>query len=156
MKLKSTAKTWLKGKPDNEGLINWKRMLDRCDPVSGASKFMLQSRIVDVPRARSLANVPSLIEACQDRYQNYMKKVQKELDDDTREQIIMKVLPAATAQQVITCEDLGTQAMDIVHYQTGQPTPMAQSPLDEHEPRDGEDKEDEDADSVGAKNQGAG
>ena len=45
VRLKGKARNWLKAQPVGEGVMNWKRMLHKYDPMTGSSRLDMQNKI---------------------------------------------------------------------------------------------------------------
>ena len=54
VRLRGKARKWLKAQPVGEGLLNWKRMLHKYDPLTGATRLDIQNKIT-TPGSRCTA-----------------------------------------------------------------------------------------------------
>ena len=63
------------------------------DPTTGASLLDLQQRISMVKSGKVLADMPAIIDRFEADYRVYTQKVGKELDDLTKQNILLQALP---------------------------------------------------------------
>ena len=68
--------------------------------LPGHPCWTLQQRITAVKRSKTLAEVPVIIDRFEANYRVYMRKVGKELDDLTKQNIILQALPAQWEQKM--------------------------------------------------------
>ena len=129
MKFKKNAKIWLKTRPKNIGLQTWKAMMDKYDPMSGASKLDLHRNIHIMRRVKHIRDATGAIEDWEVRYNLYKQRTGKELDDETQQNIILGAIPEKDEiqlrsnlrgrQMVPTYAVLRQEMFDCVHALTG-------------------------------------
>ena len=76
-KLRGLARQWIKDKDPGLGIQTWRDMLAKYDPTTGASLLDLQEKICVVKRAKSMSEVPDIIDKLEADYRNYRSKVGK-------------------------------------------------------------------------------
>ena len=76
-KLRGLARQWIKDKDPSLGIQTWRDMLAKYDPTTGASLLDLQEKICVVKRAKSMSEVPDIIDKFEADYRNYRSKVGK-------------------------------------------------------------------------------
>ena len=93
------ARNWLKAQPVGEGVLNWKRMLHKFDPMPGAARLDMQNKIT-TPGARcaQIKDVPAAIEAWDTAHRKYQQRMGHELDDEMMQNISLRRLPAKFEQ----------------------------------------------------------
>ena len=94
-KFRGLARIWVKDKNSADGIQTWRDMLAKYDPMTGASHVDLQRKIMLVRRAKTMAEVPNLVDKFEADYRRFKVRVQKELDDVTLQNIMLEILPAA-------------------------------------------------------------
>ena len=95
VRLRGKARNWLKAQPVGEGLLNWKRMLHKYDPLTGATRLDIQNKITTPgSRCTAVKDVPAAIEAWDAAYVKYQTRMGKELDDEMCQNILLRRLPA--------------------------------------------------------------
>ena len=72
MKFKKNSKIWLKTRKNNQGLLSRKAMIEKYDPLSGASKLDLHRNIHVMRRVIKLRDATGAIEDWEVRYNLYM------------------------------------------------------------------------------------
>ena len=77
MKFKKNAKIWLKTRKKNIGLETWRAMVDKYDPMSGASKLDLHKQIMVMRRVKNIRDAPGAIEDWEVRYNLYKQRTGK-------------------------------------------------------------------------------
>ena len=94
VRLRGKARNWLKAQPVGEGLLNWKRMLHKYDPMTGSTRLDMQNKIT-TPGARctSMKEVPVAIEEWDAKYLKYQQRMGKELEDEMMQNILLRRLP---------------------------------------------------------------
>ena len=100
LKLRGLARTWLKDKDPANGLQTWRDLLARYDPSTGSSLLDLQERICTVKRAKNLHDLSGVIDTFEAAYKVYRKKVGKELDDLTLQNLLLRMLPHRWERQM--------------------------------------------------------
>ena len=97
VKLKGKAAVWLKSQPNGEGVRTWKAMLNKYDPLTGSTRLDLHNKITAAPtRSAALRDVPAAIERWESDYKKYLFRAGKEVDDEMKQNIILRFLPAKT------------------------------------------------------------
>ena len=142
VRLRGKARNWLKAQPVGEGLLNWKKMLHKYDPMTGSTRLDLQNKIT-TPGARcaSAKDVPAAIEAWDAAYQKYQQRMGHELDDEMMQNILLRKLPPKFEQTMrMNIQMLGRETnyaslrqeiLDMcVHYVGTISTPMDLNDLD--------------------------
>ena len=99
-KLKGLARSWCKDKDPADGIETWRAMLETYDPTTGASLLDLQAKICRVERIKSFKELPESVDKWEKRYKKYRAKVGKELDDLTRQNILLQMLPPKWEQKM--------------------------------------------------------
>ena len=98
VRLRGKARNWLKAQPVGEGLLNWKKMLHKYDPMTGSTRHDLQNKITTPGvRCTNAKDVPAAIEAWDAACQEYQQRVGHELDDEMMQNILLRKLrPSAS------------------------------------------------------------
>ena len=149
VRLRGKARNWLKAQPIGEGLLNWKKMLHKYDPMTGSTRLDLQNKITSPGvRCTNAKDVPAAIEAWDASYQKYQQRMGHELDDEMMQNILLRKLPAKFEQTIrmniqlvgkeTTYASLRQEILDMcVHYVGASiATPMDLNPLEKE--KDGE------------------
>ena len=74
--------------------------MEKYDPTTGASLLDLQAKICRVERIKSFKELPESVDKWEKRYKKYRAKVGKELDDLTRQNILLQMLPPKWEQKM--------------------------------------------------------
>ena len=99
-KMRGLARQWVKGKDPAQGVQTWRSMLEKCDPTTGASLLDFQQKICEVKRVKNLQDLPNAIDTFEGEYRVYKAKVGKELDDLTRQNMLLRMLPMKWERQM--------------------------------------------------------
>ena len=147
VRLRGKARNWLKAQPAGEGLMNWKKMLHKYDPMTGSTRLDLQNKITTPGvRCASAKDVPAAIEAWDAAYQKYQQRMGHELDDEMMQNILLRKLPMKFEQtmrmniQLVGKEtsyaSLRQEILDMCVHYAGRSiaTPMDLNKLEEEKP----------------------
>ena len=94
VRLRGKARNWLKAQPVGEGLLNWKRMLHKYDPMTGSTRLDMQNKITTPgTRCTTMKEVPVAIEEWDAKYLKYQQRMGKELEDEMMQNILLRRLP---------------------------------------------------------------
>ena len=92
-KLRGVSRLWCKDKDPVRGIQNWRDMLAKYDPTTGASLLDLQSNICQVKRALTIGDISNFIDKWESDYRTYLKKVGQELGDLMKQNMLLVMLP---------------------------------------------------------------
>ena len=74
-------------------------MLHKYDPMTGNTRLDLQNHVTyPSSRCSHLKDVPTAIEKWETEYRKYLMRAGRELDDEMRQNIILRMLPAKFEQ----------------------------------------------------------
>ena len=150
VRLRGKARNWLKAQPVVEGLLNWKKMLHKYDPMTGSTRLDLQNKITTPgTRCSSAKEVPAAIEAWDAAYQKYQQRMGHELDDEMMQNILLRKLPPKFEQTMrmniqlvgkeTTYASLRQEILDMcVHYVGAISTPMDLNELEKEKDKPAE------------------